>query len=718
MTAIPKKALWASQVLMECLREAGDDVDAGFAAAEYILSTEADSYDYPRNHSNQFVPKLEIAAAARDDLKYRELRDSLPEDQCWKLDHKVAILQGGGTVHHPSEVPGLGVDINGVVVNPHWANHEIEARLKEEWEAREAERAERRKFANKAVRSFRSEYRPLDRVVSLLKKAGATRAEVRTLDKLRYELERKKIPLGKFERVYEEVMEAVHLRIDSECEADPEPSCCISPAFGELDRRGVEHRAGGPQGGQFVSRGLDDSNKSKDELEESRASTSGSESKPPRSPKKIAVSFSNQLLGILKDLNNGDTDPDQAQESTSELFDRTSAVIRRTVGQALRQVESETTEEYGDAPEVAELVKANRSRIVDSYNTMLEVLAESADNFLTENKSGRGIHRTNLISASDSLQRAIDTSGDFIAENLEPTKRSKQLQDAIRRGMRVAAKLEANEALNPKDERILEELADEKRFWRVSLEDGKLMARYPGGERPIHITSQGGREVRPEGPSLSVDSRGVSHVESGPKGGQFTQRGNEGSPAVSKERQRKRDFAKKRGEVTEKVKGAATDVSKKSLKAAVAAGAKLGAAEHFATQWTSERVEALPTALRLPLKAIYYAAFGTFIAGQKAARAVAAEVGGEEHADRVAKTLATIDSIAAVGAKAAGIAGVHGPVGVPLVVPVASASYLAYSGVRHPVATFNAAAKGVEAAMKKLKGAKSQEDKKEGGNEP
>lgn len=38
--SLQQQALWANHILGECLREAGDDVDAGLAAAEYILSTQ------------------------------------------------------------------------------------------------------------------------------------------------------------------------------------------------------------------------------------------------------------------------------------------------------------------------------------------------------------------------------------------------------------------------------------------------------------------------------------------------------------------------------------------------------------------------------------------------------------------------------------------------------------------------------------------------------
>lgn len=275
-----QQALWASQVLVDCLREAGDDVSTGFAAAEYILSTSIDSYDYPRNSSNQFLPKLTIAAAARDDLEYKRLRDSLPEDQRWKLDSKVALLQGGGVVHHPSEAPGLGVDINGVVADPKWAMQEHDERCKSEWQAREAARDERRRLTNKAVRSFRSKYKPLDRVRSLLKRAGATPSELRSLDRTRHELNTDKISEQEFERQYEEVMERIHLRIDEECLRDPEAGFPDQYAISSLaafavDRRGVSHRASGPDGGQFVPTGQEGP-ESAGESHQSRSATTAS----------------------------------------------------------------------------------------------------------------------------------------------------------------------------------------------------------------------------------------------------------------------------------------------------------------------------------------------------------------------------------------------------------------------------------------------------------
>lgn len=148
-----------------------------------------------------------------------------------------------------------------------------------------------------------------------------------------------------------------------------------------------------------------------------------------------------------------------------------------------------------------------------------------------------------------------------------------------------------------------------------------------------------------------------------------------------------------------------------ALSTAIAAGKKAGAAEHWAASKVGQGVNALPFALRAPLKAAYYAGFAVFLAGQKAAKEVARSVGGDEHAARIGGTMAALDNIAAIGAKTASLGfHVHGPHDLALIVPVASASYLAYATVRHPAATFNAAGRGVKAAMAKLKGGKVQKD--------
>lgn len=246
------------EVLRDCLIEAGEDLEVGLLAAEYILSHETGGHDYPRNNSNQFLSKKLIAEAARDDEKYKKLRDSIPEDQRWKLDRIVGILLAGGTVHHPSEPPELGINLQGEAVDPAFAKYKSD---KAEWEKRGADRIERRKLTSKAVRSFRSEARPLEKINSLLKKAGATRAELRKIAKLKYDLSKDKISIKDFDRSYEDIMEGLHSRIDEEETVDREPtqasaSLSMNAALASVDVRGVEHRGkGSSQGGQFVAHG-------------------------------------------------------------------------------------------------------------------------------------------------------------------------------------------------------------------------------------------------------------------------------------------------------------------------------------------------------------------------------------------------------------------------------------------------------------------------------
>lgn len=220
---------------------------------------------------------------------------------------------------------------------------------------------------------------------------------------------------------------------------------------------------------------------------------------------------------------------------------------------------------------------------------------------------------------------------------------------------------------------------------------------------------------------LSVDAQGLHHRGKGKGGGQFISKGKGGSKGESKKgtasasgsqarKKAKRAESSKEpvqslptATSTEKPKGKVASIIGKVLGGAIAAGKKAGAAEHYATNWIAEKVETLPTPLRLSLKGLYYAGFSIFLTGQAAARAVAHEVGGEEEAKRIGARCAGLDNCAAVAAKIAGFSGVHGPAALPLIIPVASTSYLCYSGVRHPVATFNAARVGIGIALSKLK---------------
>lgn len=281
MTIPQEHEVWACLVLAECLREANGDVDAGFEAAEYILSTETPSsapiatvgdtniidasagpgHDYPRNNSNQFLSKLAIVEAARNDLKYKELRESIPEEHRWKLDRAIITLVGGGTINHPHEDPRAGIDLEGRVADEEWAKYEEEAQARIEWEQRDAERAELRKLADRATKILRSDEQDLRKINSILKRAGATAAEIRLMGRLRHDLKKGNVTQKSLDRQYETIIERIHSRIDKAGASDPEPirsqDPALSVALAREDSRGVEHRGkGSPRGGQFVQHGM------------------------------------------------------------------------------------------------------------------------------------------------------------------------------------------------------------------------------------------------------------------------------------------------------------------------------------------------------------------------------------------------------------------------------------------------------------------------------
>ena len=126
-------------------------------------------------------------------------------------------------------------------------------------------------------------------------------------------------------------------------------------------------------------------------------------------------------------------------------------------------------------------------------------------------------------------------------------------------------------------------------------------------------------------------------------------------------------------------------------------GKKAMGAVHAVEEAVAKRVESLPSSMRLPVLGAYHLTFLTYTAGQKMAHAVAKEVGGEEHADSVARVLAVADL---VGAKAnpavAAMVGVSGGASLAAAfVPIGSMTYLAVSTVKNPIAVIKAARKAV-----------------------
>lgn len=127
-------------------------------------------------------------------------------------------------------------------------------------------------------------------------------------------------------------------------------------------------------------------------------------------------------------------------------------------------------------------------------------------------------------------------------------------------------------------------------------------------------------------------------------------------------------------------------------------------AEHALVERVKGNFAKWPAALREPIGAVLKTAFSFYAVGQDAARAVAREVGGEEHAERVGNLLMTLDVIASKAAPAVG-GGVAGPAGAALAywMPLASLAYLGISTARHPLATIRAARKGIKAVIEEEK---------------
>lgn len=140
----------AGKEFFEELLAEWDDQDAAMSVVEYTAD------NYPRNAANQFVPKADLAEAAREPGKAAALRDSLPEDQRAKFDAVVARLCAGGTVHHPKENPGLAVDASGDVADPAWAAYARAASLRAAWEGRESARTGRVSAARAVARAARA----------------------------------------------------------------------------------------------------------------------------------------------------------------------------------------------------------------------------------------------------------------------------------------------------------------------------------------------------------------------------------------------------------------------------------------------------------------------------------------------------------------------------------------------------------------------------------
>ena len=205
-------------------------VDPGPAPAVSAPTFPNDPEEYPRNSSNQFVDPYTITKAAQDQDGAVQLRESLPEDQRPKLDRAISHLQSGGLIHHPNEPAGLSVNINGIIVDPAWAVYSTNVERYDNWKERQTCRDECRKSVEKATTAVRSGEKKLDEIDALIWNAGATSAEMRAVSRMRHLVSTEKREMEALEDLYENMIEAIHQRIDADCKKDPEPDKPEEPA--------------------------------------------------------------------------------------------------------------------------------------------------------------------------------------------------------------------------------------------------------------------------------------------------------------------------------------------------------------------------------------------------------------------------------------------------------------------------------------------------------
>jgi hypothetical protein len=167
----------------------------------------------------------------------------------------------------------------------------------------------------------------------------------------------------------------------------------------------------------------------------------------------------------------------------------------------------------------------------------------------------------------------------------------------------------------------------------------------------------------------------------------------------------------RREQATAKAREATNAAIKVGLAAAIKVATTAGHFEHVAVDWIADKVQSLPSPLRLPTIGVYKVSMATYAVGQKAVAAVAAERGNTpEQVERITKVCGIAN---AIGAKALPLTfellGAHGA-GPWLsgFAPLGSIGYLAFATATDPMATLRTARKAVAGTLKAVGVAKSQ----------
>lgn len=137
-------------------------------------------------------------------------------------------------------------------------------------------------------------------------------------------------------------------------------------------------------------------------------------------------------------------------------------------------------------------------------------------------------------------------------------------------------------------------------------------------------------------------------------------------------------------------------VKDKSVATALAMTAAAGKVEHAVIARVVQNIDKLPDIIKLPALGIVRISFLSYTLGQKAAKAVAQERGGERYAERIGRLCVICDLAGAKAIPMASAAMVGGAVaGALAFAPAGSLGYLAYSSARDPMAVLRAAKKGL-----------------------
>ena len=226
------------ETLRYCVQESGGDFAAAVLACDYILSTELQleniklsisEDEYPRDKANRFLDKYSIIKAANDHIALGKLKDSIAEHEHNKLDILILNLQSGGTIHHPKEPSGLGINIKGEIEDPRWKEYAQALDLHDAWEERNSSRTSRTKATKQLTRVIRKREIDNNLVDSLLLQGGATSAEIRSVTRMRHKIKQEREEQSSLDELYEEIVEDIFFRIESEEEYDKEPPLPVEP---------------------------------------------------------------------------------------------------------------------------------------------------------------------------------------------------------------------------------------------------------------------------------------------------------------------------------------------------------------------------------------------------------------------------------------------------------------------------------------------------------